>query len=104
LDEMALVVDRAHERGIHAIVTVFSVELVERAETLGWDAYKSASPDIVNGPLLNAMLDSGKPMIASTGAADLEEIWLAEHRFQGYMNDIAFLHCVSAYPTPIEHA
>ena len=48
IDEMALVVDRAHERGIHAIVTVFSMELVEVAETLAWDAYKTASPDIVN--------------------------------------------------------
>lgn len=47
-------VDLAHELGIHAIVSVFSVELVEVAETLPWDAYKTASPDIINRPLLDA--------------------------------------------------
>jgi sialic acid synthase SpsE len=54
LNDMARVVDLAHELGIHAIVTVFSVELVKPASELGWDAYKSASPDVINRPLLGA--------------------------------------------------
>ncbi len=100
IDEMALVVDRAHERGIHAIVTVFSMELVEVAETLAWDAYKTASPDIVNRPLLEALMTTGKPMIVSTGASELDEVvravgWLDEAR-----DRLAVLQCVSCYPAP----
>lgn len=100
IDEMALVVDRAHERGIHAIVTVFSMELVEVAETLAWDAYKTASPDIVNRPLLEALMATGKPMIVSTGASELDEVvravgWLDEAR-----DRLAVLQCVSCYPAP----
>ncbi|MGV6815521.1 MAG: N-acetylneuraminate synthase family protein [Phycisphaerales bacterium] len=100
IDEMGLVVDRAHGRGIHAIVTVFNTELVETAETLAWDAYKTASPDIVNRPLLEALMATGKPMIVSTGASTLDEVvravgWLDEAR-----DRLAVLQCVSCYPAP----
>ncbi len=100
LDEMAKVVDRAHECGIHAIVTVFSVELVERAETLGWDAYKSASPDIVNKPLLDAIAGTGKPLIVSTGASTLDEVVRAAGWLEGARDRLAMLQCVSSYPAP----
>ncbi len=104
IDEMARVVDRAHERGIHAIVTVFSMELVEVAETLAWDAYKSASPDIVNRPLLEALMATGKPMIVSTGASDSTEVRHARGWLDLAVDRIAFLHCISSYPTANEDA
>jgi len=104
LDEMALVVDRAHELGIHAIVTVFSVELVERAETLAWDAYKSASPDVINRPLLEALAATGKPLIVSTGASTLDEVARAVGWLEGIRDRLAVLQCVSCYPTRLEDA
>lgn len=100
IDEMALVVDRAHERGIHAIVTVFSTELVEAAETLAWDAYKTASPDIVNRPLLEKLADTGKPMIVSTGASTLDEVVRAVGWLDDARDRLAVLQCVSSYPAP----
>lgn len=100
IDEMARVVDRAHERGIHAIVTVFSTELVEVAETLAWDAYKTASPDIVNKPLLEALAKTGKPMIVSTGASTLDEVVRAVDWLDGVRDRLAVLQCVSSYPAP----
>jgi len=101
IDEMATVVEHAHSKGIHAIVTVFSTELVPIAETLPWDAYKTASPDIVNKPLLEALMATGKPMIVSTGASTWEEVnqatqWLDSIR----RTKLAFLQCVSSYPAP----
>ncbi len=98
IDEMARVVDRAHERGIHAIVTVFSTELVEVAETLAWDAYKTASPDIVNKPLLEALAKTGKPMIVSTGASTLDEVVRAVDWLDGVRDRLSVLQCVSSYP------
>ena len=100
IDEMARVVDRAHERGIHAIVTVFSTELVEAAETLAWDAYKTASPDIVNRPLLEKLADTGKPMIVSTGASTLDELVRAVGWLDDVRDRLAVLQCVSCYPAP----
>jgi len=100
IDEMALVVDRAHGRGIHAIVTVFSMELVETAETLAWDAYKTASPDIVNRPLLEALMATGKPMIVSTGASELDEVVRAVEWLDDAKDRLAVLQCVSCYPAP----
>lgn len=100
IDDMAKVVHRAHARGIHAIVTVFSVELVEVAERLEWDAYKSASPDIINRPLLEAMGNTGKPLIVSTGASELDEVTRAAGWLERIRDRLAFLQCVSSYPAP----
>ena len=96
--ELQTFVDHAHARGVHAIVSIFSVPLVSIARAMNWDAFKSASPDIINLPLLDRMADSGLPLIMSTGTATPDEIASAAERFDG-----AFLHCVSAYPTPVEH-
>jgi len=98
IDEMALVVERAHSKGIHAIVTVFSTELVEIAETLPWDAYKTASPDIVNKPLLEALMHTGKPMIVSTGASTMDEVIQAVGWLDLARDRLAVLQCVSSYP------
>lgn len=98
LDEMARVVDRAHELGIHAIVTVFSVELVQPASGLAWDAYKSASPDVINKPLLEALAATGKPLIVSTGASTLDEVVRAVGWLEGILDRLAVLQCVSSYP------
>ena len=100
LDEMARVVDLAHELGIHAIVTVFSVELVKPASGLAWDAYKSASPDVINRPLLDALAATGKPLIVSTGASTLDEVVRAANWLDGIRDRLAVLQCVSCYPAP----
>lgn len=104
INEMARVVERAHARGIHAIVTVFSVELVPIAETLPWDAYKSASPDIINRPLLEAMAATGKPLIVSTGASTMDEVSRAIEWLRPLRAPAAVLQCVSCYPTAPEDA
>jgi len=100
--QMVPIVQHAHERNLHAIVSIFSVELVTHAEQLPFDAYKTASTDIIHRPLIEAMIATGKPLILSTGAATLDEIadataWLGNHPH-------LLMHCVSSYPTPDEDA
>ncbi len=104
IEQMEPCVKLAHQLGIHAIVSVFSVELVREAERLSWDAYKTASPDIINLPLLQALADTGKPLIVSTGASTLEEIKRAIGWLKPIHNRLAILQCVSSYPTPPEQA
>lgn len=104
---MAGVVDAAHARGIHAIVSVFSVELVPVAQSLaargagrGWDAYKTASPDIIHRPLLEALMATGLPMVVSTGASTLDEVRRAAGWMSAARDRLALLQCVSSYPAP----
>jgi len=99
-EAIGALVGRAHKRGVHAVATIFSVDLVEEACAHAWDALKTASPDIVHEPLLRALEARGLPMIVSTGGASLDEViraaeWLADAR-----DRLALLQCVSAYPTP----
>jgi len=100
IDQMAPIVARAHARGLHAIVTVFTASLIPDSLSLPWDAYKTASPDIVHQPLLSALAATGKPIIISTGASTLDEVRRAVHWLTSAHDRLAILQCVSSYPTP----
>ncbi len=104
IEELAACVELAHELGLHAIVTVFSLPLVEIAAKLPWDAYKTASPDIVHRPLLEAVAGLGKPLIVSTGASEPAEITRALGWLSAARRRLALLQCVSSYPTPMDSA
>ncbi|TVQ64203.1 MAG: N-acetylneuraminate synthase [Phycisphaerales bacterium] len=105
-ERLRLIAEHAHRRRLHAIATIFSVELMDEAQALGFDAYKSASPDIVHRPLLEAMAGAGSPLIVSTGAATLDEVLRACAWLRGAAESsrLALLQCVSAYPAPDEDA
>jgi N-acetylneuraminate synthase/N,N'-diacetyllegionaminate synthase len=84
--------------GVIPMVTVFSLPLVEHARTQRWHAFKTASPDLVNRPLLRAVAGLGRPLVVSTGAATRDEVaqgaaWLSD------IAEVAFLQCTSSYPT-----
>jgi hypothetical protein len=64
---MERLIGATHGAGLDAVVTVFSVELVSLAKSLPWDAWKTASPDLVHRPLLAALAEDGRPMLVSTG-------------------------------------
>jgi sialic acid synthase SpsE len=117
IDALARAADAARALGADAIVSVFSLELVGVAEGArgGWDAYKTASPDIVHRPLLEALARTRRPLIVSTGAATLGEVtraigWIQRGREGGgggaaaRGGGLAVLQCVSSYPTPRESA
>ncbi len=104
IDALASVCNRAHENGMHTIVTVFSTELVAHAALLPIDAFKTASPDIVHRPLLDSLAATGTPLIVSTGASTMEEVRRAVHWLESVRARLALLQCVSAYPAPMEHA
>ncbi len=109
--QMLPVLAEARRLGIDAIVTVFSVELVAEAEAVarvhgGWDAYKTASPDIIHRPLLESLAGTGRPLIVSTGASTMAEVRRAADWLSAARRDqrLAMLQCVSSYPTPEDAA
>ena len=91
-------------KGIDFMSTPFDLEAVDFLAPLQ-PAFKIASADITNVPLIRKCAASGKPLIMSTGASTLPEIEFAVKtaREAGAV-DIALLHCVLNYPTPIEYA
>ena len=103
LDEAAhhAVAERASLRGLKVISTPFSESAVDLLERVGVDAYKIASGDLTWDQLILRCAATGKPLIISTGMATLAEAHhaLAVARLAGAEN-VALLHCVSAYPVP----
>lgn len=91
-------------RGIDFLSTPFDLEAVELLEPLV-PAFKVASADITNVPLLRRVARAGKPVLLSTGASTLAEIEFAVDllRLQGVI-DIVLLHCVLNYPTAVDNA
>lgn len=101
--------DAAAKAGVLFLSTPFYLEAVDWLTPLV-AAFKIASGDNDFAPLLEAVAATGKPLIVSTGMLDLngirdakaivDEVWQARKIHPG----IVLLHCVSAYPTPVEEA
>jgi N,N'-diacetyllegionaminate synthase len=90
------------ERNIDFLASVFDFEAVDLLEKYV-PAYKIASFEIVDLELIKHVAEKGKPMIISTGMANLGEIEEAVHAIKSTGNeDIILLHCNSLYPTPVE--
>lgn len=95
----------AREEGLICFSSPFDKSAVDFLDNLNVPAYKIASFEITDIPLIEYVASKGQPMILSTGIATLEDIELALDacRRMGN-NNIALLKCTSSYPAPIEEA
>ena len=90
--------------GIDFMSTPFDLEAADFLAPL-MPAFKIASADITNLPLIRKCASYGKPLILSTGASTLAEVALAAQEASAAgASEIALLHCVLQYPTPAENA
>lgn len=95
----------AKEEGLLCFSSPFDLTAVSFLENLNVPAYKIASPEILDIPLIKACAKTGKPIIISTGIASIEDINLAVQTCLAEGNNqIVLLKCTTSYPAPIEDA
>jgi pseudaminic acid synthase len=97
--------ETADEEGLVCFSSPFDFTAVDFLEGLNAPAYKIASFEITDIPLIEYVASKGKPVIISTGIAEIEDIEMAVNACKRMgNNDIALLKCTSSYPAPIEES
>jgi sialic acid synthase SpsE len=90
------------EKCLDFIVTAFDKEAVDFLKQAGVDKFKLASHSLTNYDLLEYISEQNRETILSTGMAELEEIDRAVEIFRSKRTPLSIMHCVSAYPTPLD--
>lgn len=90
------------ERNVLFISSPFSFEAIDLLQRVGQALWKVASGEVSNVPLLDRVLDTGKPVLLSTGMSSLAETDAAVARVKARGSDVGVLQCTTAYPCPPE--
>jgi len=97
--------EEASKQDIDIFGSVFDLTSVDFLEEQGCCAYKIASPEVVDVPLLRRVAQTGKPVIVSTGLSDLSDLELAIKTLNDNgCHQIVLLKCTTAYPAPVSEA
>jgi N,N'-diacetyllegionaminate synthase len=90
------------ERNVLFISSPFSFEAIDLLQRVGQPLWKIASGEVSNVPLLDRVLDTGKPVLLSTGMSSLAETDAAVARVKARGSTVGVLQCTTAYPCPPE--
>lgn len=94
--------DHAVEKGLDFLSSPFSIAALEMLDKIGVPAWKFGSGEVFNDVLLKQALDTGKPIILSTGLSTLDDIDQQVRRVQEAGNPLLLMECTTAYPSKPE--
>ena len=89
------------KKGILYLCTPWDIDSVKQLEKFDVQAYKVASADLTNLPLIDFITKTGKPLILSTGMSSVKEIQTTVNFLKSKNAEFALLHCNSTYPAPL---
>lgn len=92
----------AKKKNITYLCTPWDSESIKFLDEMGVEAFKVASADLTNLPLIKILIETKKPLILSTGMSTPEEVNITVNFLNKYYADFVLLHCNSTYPAPIE--
>ena len=92
------IVDYCDQKGITFLCSAFDDESADFVDSLGVPAFKTASADMINLPLLDYLTRKGKPLIVSTGMSRWDEVVTTVEFLKERDAEFALLHCNSTYP------
>lgn len=101
-EQWAGLADHAKKAGIIFLSSAFSFKAIDLLNKLGMPAWKVASGEVLNFPLLEAMCKTGKPVLLSSGMSAYHETDKAVEFVQKQGNDVGIFQCTTKYPTPLE--
>ncbi|MDA8912446.1 N-acetylneuraminate synthase family protein [Pseudomonadales bacterium] len=99
-DEHRKVAQYCDSKGILYMCTPWDSDSIVALEALDVQAYKVASADLTNLPLIGNLIATKKPLILSTGMSSVEEIQITTTFLNSRNADFVLLHCNSTYPAP----
>ena len=102
VDEHRKISEYCQGKGILYMCTPWDEKSIEVLESFGVKAYKVASADLTNLPLLDILSKTGKPLIISTGMSREDEVIEVKSFLEKREVEFAFLHCNSTYPAPFQ--
>ena len=101
-DEYQQIIEYCKEKNITFLCTPWDTDSVDFLEKFNVPAYKIASADITNFPLLKYVCSKNKPMIISSGMSEMNEIEKTVEFLKNQQANFILLHCNSTYPSPID--
>ena len=101
-DEYRQIIEYCKEKNITFLCTPWDAESVDFLEKFNVPAYKIASADMTNFPLLKYVCSKNKPMIISSGMSKMDEIEKTVEFLKNQQANFILLHCNSTYPSPID--
>lgn len=97
------VAEYCDQQGIQFLCSPWDVDSVDYLESIDIPLYKVGSPDMTNFVLLERLLETGKPLLLSTGMSEEKEIARTVEFLQERNADFGLLHCRSTYPAPFHN-
>jgi sialic acid synthase SpsE/sugar phosphate isomerase/epimerase len=96
------IAEHCRKKGVTFLCSAFDCDSADFLETLGVPAYKVASADLTNLPLIDHLIKKGKPLILSTGMSRPDEVEFTVNFLKEHKAEFALLHCNSTYPAAFE--